>query len=132
MRRDLPLRASRRGIIFNSDGEMPSFTIDELFRNRRSYKQIGKKLGNDPDKENVLRVYKALCEEAELPSIEEIDALSKVTPPTPLWYLFDSELEAIAQTALPNPVEPQLKMFERLGVMLDTHSLSSCKLEKCF
>ena len=47
-----------------------------------------------------------LCEEVEeLPSIEDIDAPSKVTPPTPLWYLFDSELEAVAQTALPNPID---------------------------
>ena len=125
MRNNLPLRANRRGVIFNSDGERPSFAIDELYRNRRiglSYKQIGKKLGIDPDRENVIHVYKALREEAEeeLPSIEDIDAPSKVTPPTPLWYLFDSELEAIAQTALPNPVDiknvkPQLKLFERLG-----------------
>ena len=63
-----------------------------------SYKQISKKLGIDPDRENVIRVYRALCDEAEegLPSIEEIDAPSKVTPPTPLWYMFDSELEAVA------------------------------------
>lgn len=125
MRNNLPLRANRRGVIFNSDGERPTFTIDELFRNRRmglSYKQIGKKLGIDPDRENVIRVYRALCDEAEeeLPSIEDIDAPSKVTPPTPLWYLFDSELEAVAQTAIPNPIDvknmkPQLKVFERLG-----------------
>ena len=109
MRNNLPLRANRRGVIFNSEGERPSFAIDELFRYRRmglSYKQIGKKLGIDPDRENVIRVYKALCEEAEeLPSIEDIDAPSKVTPPTPLWYMFDSKLEAIAQTALPNPID---------------------------
>ena len=78
MRNNLPLRANRRGVIFNSNGERPSFAIDELYRNRRmglSYKQIGKKLGIDPDRENVIHVYKALCEEAEeelhVPPIED-------------------------------------------------------------
>ena len=53
MRNNLPLRANRRGVILTSDGERPSFTIDKLSRNRRmglSYKQIGKKLGIDPDR----------------------------------------------------------------------------------
>lgn len=40
--------------------------------------------------------------------------------PRLLHLVFDSELEAIAQTTLPNPVDvrnvkPQLKIFERLG-----------------
>ena len=35
MRNNLPLRANRRGVIFNSEGERPSFALDELFRYRR-------------------------------------------------------------------------------------------------
>lgn len=83
-----------------SQAEKPTFTYAEFLKNRRmglSYKQIGKKLGIDPSKEEVMTVYSTLNEglEGGLTSVESIKAPTRIQPPTPLWFLFDSELDLI-------------------------------------
>jgi hypothetical protein len=80
-----------------------------------SYKQIGRKLGIDPHKEDVIQVYTALGVD-----IQQVKGLSKVTPPTPLWYLFDSEREIIKDSLLPSTSSvlqllPQDRISSRLG-----------------
>ena len=97
-----------------------------------SYKQIGKKLGNDPSKEEVLTVYNVIHEglEGNLPDVATIKAPSRVQPTTPLWFLFDSELDLIAKHALPSAADvlqhsPQNTVLEKLGdhagYMLDVY-----------
>lgn len=80
-----------------------------------SYKQIGRKLGIDCHKEDVIQVYKALGN-----NIEAVKAPAKVSPPTPLWYLFDSEKELIKDHILPSQTDvkqllPQSRVVSRLG-----------------
>lgn len=80
-----------------------------------SYKQIGKKLGIDSHKEEVIQVYKSLGID-----IETVHAQAKVAPPTALWYLFDSEREVIKSEILPSPMHvkellPQNRIVSRLG-----------------
>ena len=80
-----------------------------------SYKQIGKKLGIDSHKEDVIQVFEAVgC------NILGIKAPAKVSPPTPLWYLFESERELIKHHILPSNTDvkqllPQDRLVERLG-----------------
>lgn len=131
-----PFHANRRGIVQTSEHcEKPVFTYSELLKNRRvglSFKQIGKKLGIDCSKEEVLTVYNVLSEglEGELPSVSEVKAPTRVSPPTPLWTLFDSELDLIANHALPIKQDcligrPELSIVNQLGehagLMLDTY-----------
>ena len=122
----LPFRANRRGIVpLASQAEKPTFTYSELLKNRRmglSYKQIGKKLGIDPSKEEVLTVYGVLHEglEGDLPSVESIKAPTRIQVPTPLWFLFDSELDLVANHAFPSEASvlqqnPQNVIVEKLG-----------------
>ena len=59
------------------------------------YKQIGKKLGVDPRKEEIVKVYKAV-------DVATTDKINKSSPPTPLWYLFNSELDVVS-SSLPKP-----------------------------
>ena len=62
-----------------------------------SYKQIGKKLGIDSHKEDVLQVFEAVgCD------VQSITCPARVAPPTPLWYLFESECELIQSHILPS------------------------------
>ena len=83
------LYANRRGIApLHSD--KPEITASELIYMKKlglSYKQIGKKLGIDSHKEDVLQVFEAVgCD------VQSITCPAKVAPLTPLWYLFESEL----------------------------------------
>lgn len=102
----------------NSFSDKPIITPSELISLRKlglSYKQIGRKLGIDSHKEEVLQVYKSLDID-----IEKIKAQAKVSPPTGLWYLFDSEREVIKSDILPSPTHikellPQNRIFSRLG-----------------
>lgn len=91
-----------------------------------SYKQIGKKLGIDSHKDEVLQVYHSLGAD-----VETIKAPAKVSPPTPLWYFFDSERELIGRHILPSQMDfksllPQNRIVDRLGenaaFMLDIYS----------
>ena len=80
-----------------------------------SYKQIGRKLGIDPHKEDVIQVYTALGID-----VEQVSGPAKVTPPTPLWYLFDSEREVIKNCVLPSTADilqllPHERICNRLG-----------------
>ena len=112
------LHANRRGIIPLHCNTKPAFDRSELIKQRRlglSYKQIGRKLGIDPHKEDVLQVYSALGID-----IQKFKGPSKVTPPTPLWYLFDSEREIIKESLLPSASSvlqllPQDRISSRLG-----------------
>lgn len=111
------LYANRRGIHSACDIK-PKITVSELIRYRKiglSYKQIGRKLGIDCHKEDVIQVYKVLGS-----NIEEVKAPAKVSPPTPLWYLFDSEKELIKDYLLPSQTDvkqllPQKRVLSRLG-----------------
>lgn len=113
------LHANRRGIVpLHSPSDKPAITTSELIRMRKlgtSYKQIGRKVGIDCHREDVIQVYTALgCK------IESVKAPSKVSPPTPLWYLFDSEKELIKDHILPSKTDvkqllPQNRIASRLG-----------------
>ena len=77
MTRKGSLLANRRGIVSHfKDQEKPSFSAEELIENRRrgiSFSSIGKKLGIDNTKEEVLRVFAVMeCDET-LPDISEVD-----------------------------------------------------------
>ena len=122
----LPLRANRRGLVpLMSQAEKPTFTYAELLKNRRmglSYKQIGKKLGIDPSKEEVMTVYSVLNEglEGDPLGVESIKAPARIQPPTPLWFLFDSELDLVANHAFPTEASvlqgnPQNAIVKKLG-----------------
>lgn len=80
-----------------------------------SYKQIGRKLGIDCHKGEVLQVYETLGAD-----VQAIKAPAKVSPPTPLWYFFDSEREVIKKHILPSQADvkqllPQNRVIDRLG-----------------
>ena len=118
------LRANRRGIVeVNSDSEKPTMTPSELIQFRRlglSYKQIGKKLGIDPHREDVLQVYEAIKDATHLDIQRDVEGPAKVSPTNPLWYTFRSERDIIAKSIIP-PREhvlslgPQHRVKERLG-----------------
>ena len=59
-------KCNRRGIVSLSSGsEKPSLSVEELLENRRrgmSYASIGRKLGIDPSKDEVLNIYHAIKE----------------------------------------------------------------------
>ena len=131
-----PLRANRRGIVpLNSESQKPTFTTSELLHNRRlglSYKQIGKKLGIDPSKEEVLTVFNVIHKQSndQFPNVEQIKAPSKISPPTPLWFAWSSELETISSSAFPSAADllsrcPHQQVIDRLGLhapyMLDIY-----------
>ncbi len=110
------LRANRKGLVpQDCASEKPMFTVAELYKIKRLgllYK-IGKKIGIDPTKEEVLAVYDCFCKhDPNLNPIESIKAAAKVHPPSPLWFLFDSELDVIANTAIPDPMQSRRKQIE--------------------
>ena len=86
------LHANRKGgrvVPLNSDSDKPGVTPTELIQLGRlglSYKQIGKKLGVDPHKEEVLQVYHSI-EQATGVDVEDVKGPSKVSPNNPLWYI---------------------------------------------
>ena len=111
LRTNQSLCVNRRGLVdLNDTGEKPVFSADELYRNRRfglSFKAIAKKLGIGTSKEEVLqisRVLQAGCRDC-LPSIEMVDTPYRRSLPTPLWYLWDSELDVIGKSALPSQAD---------------------------
>ena len=79
----------------------------------------------------MLTVYKVLHEnlEGDLPAVESVTSPSRVSPCTPLWYMFHSELDQIANCALPseadllqgNPQSAVIDKLEHAGLMLDTY-----------
>ena len=90
------------------------------------------KLGIDPSKDEVLILYKVLHEnlEGDLPAVEPVTSLNCVSPCTPLLYMFDSELDQVANCALPSEADllqgnPQCAVIDKLGehawFMLDTY-----------
>jgi len=101
------LRCNRRGIVSLSSGsEKPSMSVEELLENRRrgmSYASIGRKLGIDPSKDEVLNVYRAIKEvDSDTPDIEKEDVTVLKHYPTPLWFLWRSEADIIAKECIPN------------------------------
>ena len=103
--------------------EKPSFTPEELYENRKrglSFSSIGKKLGIDNTKEEVLNVYKVMQEcDGSLPDIETMETHALKSYPTPLWFLFNSELDIIAKDAIPDDSNISTgvprRISERLG-----------------
>ena len=70
------LHANQRGVVSNfSKNEKPSFTAEELIENHRrgiSYSSIGKKLGIDNTKDEVLCVYEVMKQcDATLPDVSK-------------------------------------------------------------
>lgn len=115
-----PIVANRRGLTtVKSSCDKPLITISELVHMRKlglSFKLIGKKLGIDCHRDGVIQVYKSLG----IDNIEKLKAPAKVSPPTPMWYFFDSERELIKTSILPSPVDikehdPQSRIVSRLG-----------------
>ena len=82
------------------------FTYSELLKNRKlglSSYRLGKKLGIDPSKDKVRTLYKVLHENLEdLPVVESLTSLNCVSPCILLRYMFDSELDQVANCALPS------------------------------
>ena len=119
------LLASRRGIVDNfHEQEKPSFSPEELIANRKrgiSFSCIGKKLGIDNTKGEVLNVFTVMKEcDGTLPDVQEVQTPSLRNYPTPLWYLFDSELDIIARESVPDikkilATSVQEKVASRLG-----------------
>ena len=101
------LRCNRRGIVSLSSGsEKPSLSVEELLENRRrgmSYASIGRKLGIDPSKDEVLNIYRAIKEAApETPDVEKENVTVLKHYPTPLWFLWKSEADIIAKECAVN------------------------------
>ena len=130
------LRANRRGLVpLNDDSDKPTFSLDELHRNRKrglSYKAIAKKVGIDTSKEDVLVVSKVLESEDSLPSIESISTPCRRSLPPPLWFMWDSELEVIQKSTLPSTSavmsqNPHVRILKHLGEdagwLLHTYSI---------
>jgi hypothetical protein len=118
-----PLRINRRGLV--EEVEKPAFNADELYRNRQrglSCKAIAKKIGVDTSKDEVVqisRVLKTGCGK-KMPDIEAIKTPYKRALPTPLWYLWESELEVIEESALPSRSmimgqNPHVRIVDNLG-----------------
>ena len=100
-----PLKANRSGVVaLTSTSEKPVISAEELIENRRrgmSYASIGKKLGIDPSKEEVLSVYKILKEVGDdLANVESEDITVPKQYPTLLWFMWNSELDVIAQASV--------------------------------
>ncbi len=99
--------------------------MDELYRNRRlglSFKGLGKKIGIDCSREEVVRIFDIARENSpgNLPNVQTMPISAKRQLPTPLWFLFSSELDEIAQHALPKRADvlstgPHVRVQERLG-----------------
>ena len=121
MKSKAALHANHRGIVPLHCNTKPTIARSELIEQRRlglSYKQIGRKLGIDPHKEDVIQVYTALGID-----VQKVAGPSKVTPRTPLWYLFDSEREIIKDCILPSTSDIlQLLPQERISSRLGEHS----------
>ena len=88
LRSKLPLRANRCGIVpLQSDSEKPSYTIFKMYKMRKmglSFKMIGKKMGIDPSREEVVSLYDVFQDNQDgLVNIESVTAPSKIAPPTP-------------------------------------------------
>ena len=120
MKNKNPIFANRRGLSpLQSSSDKPLITVSELLHMRKlglSYKLIGKKLGIDCHRDEVIQVYKSLG----VDNIEKLKAPAKICPPTPMWYFFDSERELIKSSILPSPVDikehnPQSRIVSRLG-----------------
>ena len=118
------LYANRRGIVpLLAESDKPSITPSELVQMRRlglSFKQIGKKLGVDPHKDEVVQVYQAIQEATGLDIEKDVNGPSKVSPSNPLWYTFRSEQNVIAENVIPHKedvlsLRPQQRIKERLG-----------------
>ena len=90
-----PLKANRHGVValmFTS--EKPVISAEELIENRRrgmSYASIGKKLGIDPSKEEVLSVYKILKEVGD--DFSDVESEDITVP---------KQLDVIAQVSVPD------------------------------
>ena len=73
----------------------------QLLENRRrgmSYASIGKKLGIDPSKDEVLNIYRAIKEAApETPDVEKENVTVLKHYPTSLWFLWKSKADIIAK-----------------------------------
>ena len=96
------LRCNRRGIVSLSSGsEKPSLSVEELLENRRrgmSYASIGRKLGIDPSKDEVLNIYRAIKEAApETPDVEKENVTVLKHYLSPLWFLWKSEADIVAK-----------------------------------
>ena len=113
------LYANRRGIVLlHSFIDKPAITAAELSGMKwlgLSYKQIGRKLGIDGHKQGVIQVFEAVGTD-----VKAIKSPAKISPPTPLWYLFESERELIKSYILPSTADikqflPQHRLVERLG-----------------
>ncbi len=99
--------------------------MDELYRNRRlglSFKGLGKKIGIDCSREEVVRIFDIARDNSpgNLPNVQTMPISAKRQLPTPLWFLFSSELDEIAQHALPKSADvlstgPHVRVQERLG-----------------
>ena len=143
------LRANRRGLVpLNDDQDKPTFALDELHRNRKrglSYKAIAKKIGIDTSKEDVLAVSRVLESGSSLPNIETISTPYRRSLPSPLWFLWDSELEVIKKSALPSTSavmsqSPHVRILNHLGEdagwLLQTYCLVQnvvhSELRNCF
>ena len=83
------------------------YLLPKKFENRRhgiSFSSIGKKLDIDNTKEEVVNVYTVMKDyDPSLPHMEDIENTTLKTYPTPLWFLFNSELELIAKESVPDP-----------------------------
>ena len=119
-----PLKANRRGIVvLSSTSEKPVISA-ELLENCRggmSYASISKKLGIDPSKEEVLSVFKILKEVGDdFLDVESEDIIIPRQYPTPLWFMWNSELDVIAQASVPDVNDIlsssiSSRIIERLG-----------------
>lgn len=89
------LLANCRGIVndFHSQ-EKPTFSPEELIKNRKrgiSFSCIGKKLGIDNTKGEVLSVFSVMKDcDSTLADVEGVQCPILRNYPTPLWYLFDN------------------------------------------
>ena len=105
----------------SEEAEKPVFNADELYGNRQrglSCKAIAKKMGVDTSKKEVGHILRSEC--GVVPDIQSIKTSYKCTLPTPLWYLWDSELEVIEESALPSrsmmmPQNPHTHIVASLG-----------------
>ena len=91
-----------------------------MWRLGLSFKQIGKKLGVDPHKDEVVQIYQAIHEATGLDIEKDVNGPSKVSPSNPLWYTFRSEQNVIAESVVPRKedilsLQPQQRIKERLG-----------------
>jgi len=97
-----PLYANRRGIVpLNAEKDKPIITSDELYKNRRlglSFKSIGKKLGIECSRDEVVRVFDIIRDNSpgNVPDIQALRVPVKRNLPTPLCFCFNSELDLIA------------------------------------